>query len=272
MEVYCAGYHQTQPAGFESNRPQGSGAYLLLVIKTKSFYYEDGVKHIAEPDSVVLYTPEHPYHYGAADAQYADDWIQFSMTDSDLSLIQALGIPMNRVQQISSGTVLSELIHKIAFELDTDNLYRHDIVLLSMQMLFFRMSQFLYHRAEVTEVPLSHYPQLVQLRNELAHHPEREITIDDLAKSVFMSKSHFQHTYKKLFGTSVLEDCSRFRMKNASFYLSSTEMTVKEIAQQCGYTSVFCFIRSFKKHFSMTPTEYRQTFTKPHVSATKAAI
>ncbi len=49
------------------------------------------------------------------------------------------------------------------------------------------------------------------------------------------------------------------RMKYAVRMLSLNTSTVKDIASDCGFNSVSYFIRTFKKHFGVSPCEYRKT-------------
>ncbi len=49
------------------------------------------------------------------------------------------------------------------------------------------------------------------------------------------------------------------RMKYASQLLTVNTMSIQHIAELCGYNSMSFFIRSFKKHFGMTPGEYRKS-------------
>lgn len=260
MEVLTAGYRHTHSAEYRVDCPTGEPAYLLVIFRSGAYYLEHGEKRCVAPGSVAIFAPGQPFCYGAADSTYIEDWVRFSMDTADAALFEALGIPLNRMTQINSSAALSELVHKVAYEMNADNVYRQDVVALWMQMLFFRIGQLLEQKEELpATAPVTHYHRLVQLRNELAQNPQQHIDVEELAKRVYMSKSHFQHTYKRLFGVSVLEDCSRFRMKDATLYLSSTDMTVKEVSSHCGYSSELHFIRSFKKRFDMTPTEYRQS-------------
>lgn len=99
---------------------------------------------------------------------------------------------------------------------------------------------------------------MTQLRTVIHTDPERVMTIDDMAASVNMSRSGFQHLYKKMFGVSVMDDVISGRVERAKRLLSSTDLTVAEIASKCGYTTEYNFMRQFKSRTGKTPTEYRK--------------
>ena len=86
--------------------------------------------------------------------------------------------------------------------------------------------------------------------------PDHVGNVDDLAAQAGMSRSGFQHLYKKLFGTTVIKDIIEGRTKRL---LSSTRLTIKEISTRCGYTNEYSFMRQFKEQVGKTPTEYRSS-------------
>ena len=81
----------------------------------------------------------------------------------------------------------------------------------------------------------------------------------DVVKHSGMSYSGFQHLYKKFFGVSVMDDILKSRFLRAEKLLMTTSLSIKSVAQQCGYISEYSFMRKFKEIYGMTPTEYRKT-------------
>ena len=67
--------------------------------------------------------------------------------------------------------------------------------------------------------------------------------------------------YQKAFGVSCASDIHRSKLEHAKFLLLHTSDTLQEIAGKCGYDYSH-FMRTFKKEFGMTPTEYRRGKTE----------
>ena len=57
---------------------------------------------------------------------------------------------------------------------------------------------------------------------------------------------------------SCYEDILSAKIKTGQYYLSTTDMTVKEISDLCGYGNEICFMKIFKKRTGITPSEYRK--------------
>jgi AraC-like DNA-binding protein len=64
--------------------------------------------------------------------------------------------------------------------------------------------------------------------------------------------------YKKVFGIPVSADVINARVSLAKLLLVNTKCTQREIAERCGYATVFYFMRQFKEATGMTPGDYRK--------------
>ena len=100
--------------------------------------------------------------------------------------------------------------------------------------------------------------QLTYLRMRIYQTPEQFGTVDSMLNFVSMSRSGLQHLYKKTFGVTVMTDVTCAKMQRAKELLSSTGLTVGEIAEQCGYGCTYSFLRQFKKNCGSTPSDFRK--------------
>lgn len=106
-----------------------------------------------------------------------------------------------------------------------------------------------------------HHPMfenLCLIRDKIRNEPQLGWSIDQLCTEFHISKSHLQKSYKASFGTSIIDDMIRFRLSMAKRLLSETELSVTEIAEQCGYSTYSYFTKQFKKAENMTPSDYRK--------------
>ncbi len=115
---------------------------------------------------------------------------------------------------------------------------------------------FSYTVSETTANP--QYEKLCVLRGRLMKNPELPWNISEIATSLFLSKSYLQKIYKTYFGKSIIEEMINFRLEKAKELLDSTEMTITEIARECGYSSYNYFVRQFKSIEGIAPSEYRK--------------
>lgn len=98
------------------------------------------------------------------------------------------------------------------------------------------------------------------------YHFDESITVDDAAKLCGYGKSNFCKIFKNTIGESFHYYLNAFRIKNASFLLCETKMSVEEIAVASGFNDSKTFCRIFKKYTLMTPMQYRKANEKLTVS------
>ena len=95
------------------------------------------------------------------------------------------------------------------------------------------------------------------VRNYILENLGRELTLEDLADQARMSPFHFSRQFKRYAGVSPHTYLVNARINAARFYLVSSDLTVKEIAYNCGFSSVSSFCTCFKKNVGSTPMDYR---------------
>lgn len=83
------------------------------------------------------------------------------------------------------------------------------------------------------------------------------LSVDILAKRVFLSPHYFSTIFKEATGKTLLEYITDVRMEKACSLLKDTNMKIHEIAKQVGYESPAYFGSAFLKRYSLTPNQYR---------------
>ena len=80
-----------------------------------------------------------------------------------------------------------------------------------------------------------------------------------LANQADISEVYFRKLFKDLFGVSPKQYILNLRIKKACELLTESRFNINEIAEKCGFSSVYHFCRAFKNHMSVTPTEYAKS-------------
>lgn len=87
------------------------------------------------------------------------------------------------------------------------------------------------------------------------------ITLKQLASLCFMSDNYFHSLFKKEFTVTPNNYILQLRMNEALNLLSNTNLSVKEVARECGYPDAAYFSRTFSKYFGLSPNKYRSLHT-----------
>jgi len=86
----------------------------------------------------------------------------------------------------------------------------------------------------------------------------RNCSLADLARDCRCSKRHFSRLFRNYFGVSIRQKQQDLRLEKAKLLLQESDAKVIHVALESGYQHLSLFNAMFKKHFGMTPTEWRR--------------
>ena len=89
-------------------------------------------------------------------------------------------------------------------------------------------------------------------------HYQQKLELEDIAKIGGYNVAYTSQFFKRQMGISFVDYVLRLRLRDATTQLTSTDEAVARIASSCGFADIKAFNVAFKKHFRMTPTEYRK--------------
>ena len=90
------------------------------------------------------------------------------------------------------------------------------------------------------------------------HISDENLSIDFLSEQLHLSRTQVYRKVKALTGYSPVELVKMVRMKKASYLLTTTEMSISEIAYQLGFSTPSYFTRVYKEFWGETPLSTRE--------------
>ncbi len=95
------------------------------------------------------------------------------------------------------------------------------------------------------------------------YHQENDftkITVEEIAAQLHLSPNYLSDLLRSISGASTQEHIQRFKLEKAKELLTSTELSVSEIAYCLGYERPQSFNKIFKKYTELSPLEYKKSF------------
>ena len=83
-------------------------------------------------------------------------------------------------------------------------------------------------------------------------------TLDELAAAAGMSRFQLSRMFRQVIGVSLRQYVRDLRLKRACQLLAARNVSITEIALQCGFYDSSHFQKAFRSHFGVTPTQFRQ--------------
>lgn len=110
---------------------------------------------------------------------------------------------------------------------------------------------------------LTHYEQICLIREYIDRSfADPNLCVAFLTEAFSIKQSVLSNAFKKTFGISVSEYILQKRLKEACHLLETTEDTIEQISNVCGFGSTETFFRQFKKDKKATPSFYRRCFAQ----------
>ncbi|WP_158630062.1 AraC family transcriptional regulator [Cohnella sp. AR92] len=92
-----------------------------------------------------------------------------------------------------------------------------------------------------------------------------------IAEELDMSPSYIGRIYKQITFKAIVDVINTVRMEQSLVLLQQTHYSVAEIAERAGFTNPSYFYRMFKRHFGLTPTDYRKSAGGEETDSSDAA-
>ncbi len=86
----------------------------------------------------------------------------------------------------------------------------------------------------------------------------KDISLDEVSREVDISPYYFSKLFKEETGSNFIEYLTSLRINKAKQLISGSDMSMKEICTEVGYSDPNYFSRIFKKNVGVTPTEYKE--------------
>lgn len=198
---------------------------------------------------VVQFMPQLPGH---------GDWMENSSMIPVRRLFQRAdqGLEVKGITRLTATRIVQEMLH----------VHGMKRVILLLQLL-----DLLSNSEDLQEISSAVLPQprpgasdRISLACEfISSNLPEAIYVADLAAIVGLGKSAFSRLFKKSTGRTVPQYVNELRIARACLLLEETDLTVSQIAMDCGFVSPAHFQRQFREHQHCAPLAYRSRVVQP---------
>lgn len=109
---------------------------------------------------------------------------------------------------------------------------------------------------------LKYLERLKQVNDYVAMNYDQPLKLEQVAIIFNYDPAYFSRFFKKYMGIPFSEYVNTVRLERAYYQLRDTDMRILDIAMANGFFSVKSFYNVFKKHYTLSPQQYRQKYFK----------
>lgn len=152
--------------------------------------------------------------------------------------------------------LLNSLLNFKGYGDSLDNILIHTKV---NELLLYSMETLQEDQDDMPACPLSveadFVNRLYDAKQILLESLSTPLTIKELSKKVAMNECYLKKGFKDLFGATIFEFYQKERMAHAKYLLYEKGLTVTEVSDLLGYSSISHFSTAFKKFTGIRPCE-----------------
>lgn len=93
------------------------------------------------------------------------------------------------------------------------------------------------------------------------------LSTSQLAKELHCNADYLGRVYRRIFRLTLTEALHRQRVMAAEKLLISDSLSLKEVANQCGFNDPGYFRQIFRKHTGLTPAVWKKRYCKEHINS-----
>ena len=216
--------------------------------------YKDKIYTVTPGEAMLLTVPEDHYYYFPEDS---DCWEFIFITlygRETMRLFRQLRKQTGVIAKFGKNSQLVQKAFSICKKIEQNKIENQYIA--SALAYDFLMSMMDYVR------PMGQgkreFPEFIsRVHNYCLKNIDKPVSVNDMAKCAGYSRYHFTRLFKEHTGTGPQYFMNELRIRMAVQLLQTERLSVKEIAQRCGFEDVSYFCKIFRKFQKVSPNEFR---------------
>ena len=264
MPIVCDSNHFITRKGFV-HPDRCLPFHVLLYIRQGIFYVTEDEIDYAIPEGSLIFLRSGLRHYGKHPIPGGSEWYfihfylplatglpEFRPTMQPLSLNapQEYRRPLPKMLSGLSQSALEEHIMEIPLYYQSDHPQRGWELNNRTYQLLCRIARESSHASDT--------PSLAdRICRYLSAHKNEPFSAEGLEANFFLSYKHMAAVFKREKGITMQQYHNSLRMQQAGYMLTSTLLSIGEIAEALGFADALYFSRCFHRFHGNSPTEYR---------------
>lgn len=244
-----------------------NGFEISMILSGEGYYFAEGRAIKVQAGSIIIFNSLVPHAWIANEENppvqktftfYHRLFLESELAKEELKLfneyLKSLTVLDLHGEEAKKGMAILELMYEEYINKKTN--YR--ISIRHLLLIFFIDSMRISKNKRISEGGKKNIPneQLEVAVQYIKSHFHLNITLEDVAKEVYMHPNYFSALFKKSYGTSFVEYVNALKITMAAELMKNTDLSIQEIASQCGFSSLSNFYKVFKERYGLSPAKY----------------
>ena len=222
---------------------QGKGTYT---VNGTVFHLHEGDIFLAKPSQLITYTADRddPWEYY---------WVGFNGACANRLVQQLPFREASPVHHCQNPERVKKALVNIFLSRGPET--RNETLMVGYLYLF--IAELMQEALALEPHPASSSSQyVINAIKYIQFNYSHDISIDDIAKAVGVSRSHLYRVFMTNVGQSPIDYLTNYRISEACYLLKNAKLSIAEIAVSVGFFDQFYFSRFFKRIKGVPPSHY----------------
>lgn len=246
--------------GHKCTRERGCPeAVFIYCARGKGWCEMAGRRHDVAEDQLLVIPPSTPHIYGASKNEpWTIHWFHAVGTNVPFYLDKLEVAEEKPVVRLGGDVQLFSLFEDVLEGLEHGSTLTH--LTYAAHSLTHLMGVILRHKDEYSHGEANIKERITKSIDFMKEHLREPLRIATLAAVVNLSRSHYTETFRRVTGYAPLMYLNHLRMQRAVQLLNGTNLSIKAISDQLGFSDQFYFSRAFTKLHGHSPSEHRRRY------------
>ncbi|MBQ3592103.1 MAG: helix-turn-helix transcriptional regulator, partial [Clostridia bacterium] len=154
---------------------------------------------------------------------------------------------------------ISGCLRNILREMEQKNTGYEDVCQAFMEILIIRLMRSTALAVPAESQAVSANRQCAAVRRYIDLHFKEALTLEQLAEEGHMNKYYLSHAFKREYGVSPINYMIARRIEESKYLLAETDLSMSQISQLLGFSSLSYFSQVFRRTQAVSPKEYRKS-------------
>lgn len=228
-------------------------AYFISSFNTPFVYEANSQLMSGEPGDFLIMPPDTIVCQGPVSdtTEFVNDWMCLSGEDFT-QLLERYPLPVGKTFRTGKPYLLKNCIAAVSEELLLQRAGHQEMISAIITETIIKMHR-LYLQLEYADTPFN---RVETARETFISQLEKNWSLQEMADLCDYSPSRFSAIYHERFGCSPKADLINQRIAQSKQLLAYTSLSITEIAERCGFGSIYYFSKYFKEREGCSPKTY----------------
>ena len=220
-----------------------------------------GNTHEVAENQLLVVPANQPHAYGAREGKpWTIHW--FHAVGSNVRYyMERLGVTAEKpVVPLGGDVQLFSLFEEVLEGLEHGFTLTH--LIYAAHSLTHLMGLILRHKDQFTHGETNVRERIAKSIEFMKGHLREPLKVATLAALVNLSRSHYTTLFRRVSGYAPQSYLNHLRMQQAVQLLNTTELSIKQISDDLGFSDQFYFSRAFKRVHNHSPSEHRHRYAR----------